>query len=430
MRAELAQHADRRRRGVEDVHAEPFRDPPEPSGVGIGGHALVHHAGRAQGEGAVHDVGVPGDPSDVGRAPVGVVRVDVLVVLRGSGDVGEIPAGAVLAALGPPGGAAGIHEEQRRLGRHGHRFHDPAAVVDEQVVDEEVAAGDHRAGRRVLAGMSAPHEHLLDLVPEPPGGLHRLVGLRLMVDELPVAVVAVHRDQNAALRVSDAVAARCTAEPAEDLRMDDAQPGAGQHRDRQLGDHRQVEGDAVAGLGVADTAQQRRELVHLPIQLLVGDRLGGLRLRLGHPDERGLVRAGGQVPVDTVVAGVEPAADKPLPERRVAGVERGVPIGIPGEQVGVFLEAFREVRLTEAFEQGGVGAVRLGDERRRRMVVFLLAPVHRDLCFGDLRPLRCCHRFPQCRRWIPERRLRIRGRRIDPSTLRTRRADVRRRPGQ
>src|SRR5678816_3141390 len=94
---------------------------------------------------------------------------------------------------------------------------------------------------------------------------------------------------------------------------------------------------------------------------------------------------------------------QPLPERWFAGVERGVPIGIPRKQVGVFLEALREVRLTETFEQGGVGAVRLGDELRRRMVIFLLAPVHRDLCFGDLRPLRCCHRFLLMQRMDPQR---------------------------
>src|SRR6266545_2772056 len=80
-RAELAQHADGRGRGVEDVHPQPLGDPPGTAGIRIDGYALVHHAGRPQRQGAVDDVGVPGDPADVSEAPVGVLRVDVLVVL-------------------------------------------------------------------------------------------------------------------------------------------------------------------------------------------------------------------------------------------------------------------------------------------------------------------------------------------------------------
>src|SRR6266540_1419734 len=80
-RAELAQHADGRGRGVEDVHPQPLDDPPGTAGIRIDGYALVHHAGRPQRQGAVDDVGVPGDPADVSEAPVGVLRVDVLVVL-------------------------------------------------------------------------------------------------------------------------------------------------------------------------------------------------------------------------------------------------------------------------------------------------------------------------------------------------------------
>src|SRR5439155_15953207 len=96
VRAELAQHADGGRRGVEDVDPETLGDPPRPSGVRVGGHALVHDAGGAQGQGAVHDVRVARDPADVGEAPVRVLDVDVLVVLRRPGDVGQVAARAVL----------------------------------------------------------------------------------------------------------------------------------------------------------------------------------------------------------------------------------------------------------------------------------------------------------------------------------------------
>ena len=60
------------------------------------GHAFVHHAGRAVGQWAVDDVAVPGDPADVGRAPVHVgFGVQVEHVLVGEGDLGEVATGRV-----------------------------------------------------------------------------------------------------------------------------------------------------------------------------------------------------------------------------------------------------------------------------------------------------------------------------------------------
>ncbi len=112
---------------------------------------------------------------------------------------------------------------------------------------------------------------------------------------------------------------------------------------------------------------KRGELVDPPVQLVVGDRLGLLVLGLGHPDDGGLVRPALQVAVDAVVAGVEPPADEPLPEGRVAGVERGVPVAIPAEQVGVLPEALGEVVLPESIQDGRVRGVGLADEARRRL---------------------------------------------------------------
>jgi hypothetical protein len=117
-----------------------------------------------------------------------------------------------------------------------------------------------------------------------------------------------------------------------------------------------VEGHAVAGLHTGEALQERGELVDPLVQLLVGDRRGVLSLRLRYPDQRRLVAAGGQVPVDAVVGGVQAAANEPLPERRVAGVQRRVPVGVPVEQVPVLLEALGEALLAEPLEDGGVSA--------------------------------------------------------------------------
>ncbi len=144
LRAELAQLPDRGGRGVENVDPELLGDPPRPASVRVVGHALVDHRRGAEGQRPVDDVGMAGDPADVGHAPVHVIRVDVLVVLGRPGDVGEVAAGAVLAALGAAGGAAGVHQEQRRLGRHGYRLDGSSLVLAEEVVDEDVPALAHR----------------------------------------------------------------------------------------------------------------------------------------------------------------------------------------------------------------------------------------------------------------------------------------------
>src|SRR5438132_12728748 len=87
VRAQLAQHADGGRGRVEDVDPQPLRDPPRTAGIRVGGDALVHHAGGRQCQRTVNDVGVTGDPANVGETPVSVLRMDVLVVLRGPGDI-------------------------------------------------------------------------------------------------------------------------------------------------------------------------------------------------------------------------------------------------------------------------------------------------------------------------------------------------------
>ena len=46
---------------------------PEAAGIGIGGDALEDEFGRAERQRAVGDIGVAGDPADIGGAPEDVV---------------------------------------------------------------------------------------------------------------------------------------------------------------------------------------------------------------------------------------------------------------------------------------------------------------------------------------------------------------------
>ncbi len=145
-----------------------------------------------------------------------------------------------------------------------------------------------------------------------------------------------------------------------------------------------MNGDAISALQTTKIAQQRREFIHSHIKLAISNGNGHLVFGFRDKDQRRFVLVLGQVPVHAVVGGVDLAPRKPLPERRITGIERGVPVLVPAQKIGVLSKAFRKVFLTEAFDDVGIGQIRLADELRGRIIVFFLPPMNRDLSFGRL----------------------------------------------
>ena len=105
-------------------------------------------------------------------------------------------------------------------------------------------------------------------------------------------------------------------------------------------------------------------------------------LRLGDEVKCSLVLVLGQMAIDAIVTGVDPAADEPPPERRIARVQRDVPSLVPFEKIGVLLEVVGEVVETEAVEDFPVGQVGLSNEFLGRLDVGLLLPVNRNFGLG------------------------------------------------
>ncbi len=115
--APLHEGADRGRRGVEDRHAVLLRDLPPATLVRGVRRALVHDRRRAVRERPVDDVGVAGDPADVGGAPVDVgVGLDVEDVAVRVRALRQVAAGGVQDALGLAGRARGVEQVERVLG--------------------------------------------------------------------------------------------------------------------------------------------------------------------------------------------------------------------------------------------------------------------------------------------------------------------------
>ena len=112
------QRPDRGRRGVEDRDIVLVDDLPEARRVRVVRHALEHQGRRAVGERAVDDVAVPGDPADIGGAPVNLAVAVVEDVFVRHRRVDQIAAGRVQHALRLAGRSRGVEDEQRVLGRH------------------------------------------------------------------------------------------------------------------------------------------------------------------------------------------------------------------------------------------------------------------------------------------------------------------------
>ena len=160
---------------------------------------------------------------------------------------------------------------------------------------------------------------------------HGLVGRRLQREDVAAPVAAVGRDQHLGLGVVDAVGQGLRREPAEHDAVGGADAGAGQHRHGSLGDHRQVDVDAVARLH-AEPLEGVGEPRHLVEQLGVGDRPGVARLAL-EVDGDLVTAAGGDVAVEAVVGDVELPADEPLGVGQLPLADR-VPVLRPVEQLG------------------------------------------------------------------------------------------------
>ena len=184
-----------------------------------------------------------------------------------------------------------------------------------QVVPPEVAAGLHVDRQLIPADALVRRCRCVTVTPCFSADVHGLVGVGLERDGLGAAVDAVGGDQDLAGGVDDAVGQRVGAEAAEDDRVDRADAGAGQHGDGQFLDHRHVDRDAVALLDAA-ALEHVGELADLLVELAVGELcvLAGL---VAFPDDRDLVAARLQVPVQAVVGDVGLAADEPL-DRDVA----------------------------------------------------------------------------------------------------------------
>ncbi len=217
----------------------------------------------------------------------------------------------------------GVEDVERVLGVEGLRGTFVGRCLD-RVVVPDVPALRHRA---VRAGVLHDDDRL-----ERRQVGHLLVDVRLDRRGLAAAAGRVGGDERLRLGELHALPHGPGREASEDdvVRSSDAR--AGQHRDDDLGDHRQVDADDVAG---ADAAVLQR--VGQPLDVAVEIRVGDVPLLalLASPVDRDAVAAPGlDVAVEAVVRGVQLAVGEPLVEGRVGVVESLGRLGVPVEKLG------------------------------------------------------------------------------------------------
>src|SRR5260370_8732042 len=74
------------------------------------------------------------------------------------------------------------------------------------------------------------------------------------------------------------------------------------------------------------------------IKFLIGDRGRRVFVRFPDKNEGCFVPVFCEMAVNAVVTYLEFSADIPFPERGVAGVDRGVPVVVPAQEVAIFAE--------------------------------------------------------------------------------------------
>ena len=236
---------------------------PEAACIRVGWHTFKHDLCSAGNQRAVGNVGVSGDPADVGRAPEDVFWTDVEGPLHGGVGPGDVTAGAVLNALGFAGGARRIQNEQRVLGvdRHGITG---GGLTGKRLCEGLVPAGHHVA----RAGCAFIHQHALDVFAA--AQRERFIHNCLERQLTSAPHLEVGGDHAYGAHVNDAVLQGPGGKPAKYHAVGDAQTGAGLHGNNAFNAHGHVDDDAITFLN-AFGLERIGKLTNACQQFLVGD---------------------------------------------------------------------------------------------------------------------------------------------------------------
>ena len=212
----LLDRAERGGRGEQRLDAVLGDHPPVDAGVGRADRlALEQDAGRSVQQRGVDDVGVPHHPADVGGGPEHLARPCVVDVGHRPFEDDRVPAIVADDPLGLARRPRGV-EDVERIGRR-HRHAVDRRRRRDGLVPVDVAAGDQLRG----SGLALEDDAEIRFVA---GDLDRLVEQRLVMDHPAGLDPAGAGDDRLGRRIVDPDGELVGREPAEDDRVDRADP--------------------------------------------------------------------------------------------------------------------------------------------------------------------------------------------------------------
>ncbi|VUM26484.1 hypothetical protein PGKDCPLP_04088 [Stenotrophomonas maltophilia] len=326
VRVVLLQHADGGGRREHRAHVVLLAQRPPDARIRVGRQPFVEQRGAAADQRAVHVVGMADRPADVGGGEHHLARPAVEHRFHRLCHRHRIAPHIALHALRLAGGAGGIQQIARLA-----RFQPLHRHVDFTDLRTQLGVV-HIAARHAWFGGIQPTRHDQHVRRWRRGFGAGGVDHRLVRNQLATAHAGIGRDQQLGLGVVDAQRQVVRGKATEHHRVHRTDARAGQHREHGFGHVRHVDHHAVT-VTDAEVLEHGGEVIHLAIQLAVGDLAGAVGLG-GDGNQCELVGALGQVAVDGVVAEIGFTTDEPAPERRVAVVEHLLRRFVPMDALG------------------------------------------------------------------------------------------------
>ena len=142
--AQFDEGANGRRRRVKDADLVRRDHAPETARIRIGRNALENQLRTAAGQRPIGHIGMTRDPTDIGRTPEHIVRLEIEGPLHGQHGLQQIPRRGVLHALGLAGGTRGVEQKQRVLGLDPFRF-TGLRLLRHRLMPPQITPRDHGA---------------------------------------------------------------------------------------------------------------------------------------------------------------------------------------------------------------------------------------------------------------------------------------------
>ncbi len=227
------------------------------------------------------------------------------------------------------------------------------------IVPPHIATGLHRH----VMSRAAQNDHFAD---RGAARLERFVSGRFQLDHMPATPAAIRRDEQRRLRVLDAILQRVRGETTEHDRVHRADARARLHRNHGLWHEWHVDDNAVTRL---HTVGEKHvcEAADLGMQLAIRHvaRVTGLALK----DDRRLVAAFREVPIEAIRGHIQFPVGEPAIVRRAGIVERDteglVPVDLGARQIGPETHVIGSGSLPHRLNICG-RQTRFGDECGRR----------------------------------------------------------------